>query len=290
MASQDNEKYEKYREAGKVAKNALRYGLSIIKEGKSYREVVEEIERYIRERANLAFPVNISVNSIAAHFTPSINDKNYFKKGDVVKIDVGVHVDGYIGDTARTIEIGSSNYKKLIESAEKALEEAIKIIRDGIKIEEIGKKIEEVIKKYGYKPIKNLQGHSLERYKLHAGISIPNYYTRNPKTLKEGQVIAIEPFSTTGEGIVIDNGLGNIYRIAKASPMIQQIKNKFNYLPFADRWLYRIYGNKTHTKLSLFMKKGLIYPYFKLVEIKKGVVAQAEHTILIKSDGCEVLT
>ncbi len=282
--------YEKYREAGRIARRALEYGLKIVKEGKSYKEVAEDIENYIKERANLAFPVNISVNSVAAHYTPSINDKNFFKKGDVVKLDVGVHIDGYIGDTAGTIEIGKNAYKNLIKSAEEALKEAIKIIRDGIKIEDIGKKIEECLNKHGYKPIRNLHGHSLERYKLHAGISIPNYYRKDRRILRDGQVIAIEPFSTNGEGIVVDNGLGNIYRIVKNSPIIRKIKDKYDELPFADRWLYKIYGEKTYSNLSIFMKRGIVSPYFKLVEIKKGIVAQAEHTVLVKEDGCEILT
>lgn len=281
------EEYEKYKEAGKIAKNALEMGIRNIKEGKNYKELAEEIESFIKERAEIAFPVNISVNNIAAHYTPSINDKSIFKRGDVVKIDVGAHVDGYIADTAKTVEIGTKKHEKLIRSAESALNEAIKIVRHGISIGEIGRRIEEEIKKHGYKPIRNLHGHSLERYSLHAGISIPNVKNNDKRTLKEGQVIAIEPFSSSGNGIVVDNGLSNIYRIVKDSPLLGEIR-RFKNLPFADRWLYRIYGNKTYLKLSFFIKRKLIYPYFKLVD--NGIVAQAEHTLYITSDGCDIIT
>lgn len=282
--------YEKYREAGKIAGEALRIGIKSIKEGVSYIEIAEKVEGYIKERAELAFPVNISVNSIAAHFTPSFYDKNVFRKGDVVKLDVGAHVDGYIGDTAGTVEIGSNRYKNLIESAEKALYEAIRIVREGVKIEEIGIVIEKKIREYGFRPVRNLHGHSLERYKLHAGISIPNFSTKNKMILKEGQVIAIEPFSTDGDGIVVDGGIGNIYRLNKKSALTKSIKNKFYEFPFADRWLYEIYGEKTPLKISFLMKRRLISPYFKLVEIKNGIVAQAEHTVFVQKDGCEILT
>lgn len=282
--------YEKYREAGKIAGEALKIGIKSIKEGVSYIEIAEKIEGYIKERAELAFPVNISVNSVAAHFTPSIYDENFFRKGDVVKIDVGAHVDGYIGDTAKTIEVGNNRYKKLIESAEKALNEAIKIVKDGVKIEELGEIIEKKIKEYGFSPVKNLHGHSLERYKLHAGISIPNFNNRNKMRLKEGQIIAIEPFTTDGEGIVVDGGIGNIYRLNKNSALTKKIRKRFYEFPFSDRWLYEIYGDKTPLKISFLMKRKLISPYFKLVEIKNGMVAQAEHTVLIHKEKCEVLT
>lgn len=282
--------YEKYREAGKIAGEALKVGIKSLREGVSYIEIAEKVEDYIKNRAEPAFPVNLSVNSVAAHFTPSIYDENIFRRGDVVKIDVGVHVDGYVGDTAKTVEIGSNRYKKLIESAEKALSEAIEIARDGIKIEELGNAIEKKIKEYGFRPIKNLHGHSLERYKLHAGISIPNFNNRNKMKLKKGQVVAIEPFTTDGEGIVVDGGIGNIYRLNKNSALTKTIRKRFYEFPFSDRWLYEIYGDKTPLKVSFLMKRKLISPYFKLVEIKNGMVAQAEHTVLIHEEGCEILT
>lgn len=284
------EGYEEYREAGIVARDALKHGIKNIKEGKSYLELAEEIEEFIKNRANIAFPVNISVNSTAAHYTPAKNDELVFLKGDVVKIDVGAHVNGYIGDTAKTVEVGTKKYEKLIESAERALEEAIKIAKDGVRVSDIGRKIEEIIKSYGFKPVKNLQGHSLEKYNLHAGLSIPNFDNASQKKLKAGQVVAIEPFATNGAGIVVDAGIGNIYRIAKNSPFLRQLKKKFSTLPFAERWLYEIYGDKTKTKLTFLLRRGLITPYYRLVDMQGGIVAQAEHTLLIKEDGCEILT
>ena len=208
--------YEKYREAGTIAKDALELGIKHIKEGQSYNELAERVEQYIEENANLSFPVNISVNTTAAHYTPSPHKEDIFKRGDLVKLDIGTHVGGYIGDTAKTIEIGTNNYRKLIESAEKALENAISIIKAGIEIGEISKVIQNTIHEYNFKPIKNLQGHSVEQYKLHAGISIPNFYIKNKRKLTNGQVIAVEPFATNGKGMVKNMGFGGIYRLNKA--------------------------------------------------------------------------
>ncbi|MCD6481373.1 MAG: type II methionyl aminopeptidase [Thermoplasmata archaeon] len=284
------EDYDLYKEAGKIAGEARRKGIAYVKEGRSYLEVAEYIEDYILQRAELAFPVNISVNSTAAHYTPSKHDEKVFKRGDVVKIDVGAHVDGYIGDTAATVEVGTSLYADLIETAKMALHEAIRVVKAGVKIEEISRAIEEKIIEQGFVPVKNLQGHSLERYNLHAGISIPNYYRKMGRRLKEGEVIAIEPFVTNGDGIVVDEGIGNIYRLSSNSPMVREIKKRFHGLPFAERWLYDIYGEKTPLKIAFLMKRRLIAPYFKLVEVKGGIVSQAEHTLYVKQDGCEILT
>jgi len=284
------EQYEFYREAGKIAGEARRKGIAYIKEGRSYLEVAEYVEDFILQRAELAFPVNISVNSTAAHYTPSKHDEKEFKKGDVVKLDVGAHVEGYIGDTAATVEVDSSRYASLIHAAEAALEAAISVVRAGVKIEEISRAIEDEIVKQGFVPVKNLQGHSLEKYALHAGISIPNYYRRNGRRLREGEVIAIEPFVTDGKGYVTDEGIGNIYRITRNSSMVREIKNRFHGLPFAERWLYSIYGEKTPLKIAFLMKRRLIAPYFKLVEMEGGMVSQAEHTLYVKQDGCEILT
>ncbi len=283
--------YEKYRIAGRISREALELGAEAIKEGVTYREVVEMVEHHIRESGALpAFPVNIAVNSVAAHFTPSFHDELAFKKGDLVKLDVGAHVDGYIGDNAKTVEVGTTRHVKLMDAAEEALGTATRTIRADVTLGEIGRVIEEQIRNYGFEPIRNLQGHSLEQYKLHAGLSIPNFHTNSKTKLKSGQVIAIEPFVTDGKGYVTDAGLSNIYRVAKKSVMTRQLSNAFHNLPFAESWMYQLYGEETYRKLSFLMKRRMIAPYFKLVEVKGGMVAQAEHTVYVTDDGCEILT
>lgn len=284
--------YENYKKAGRIARDALKIGSRSIKEGVSYQKVAEKIESFINSEGKIAFPVNISVNAIAAHYTPSLNDPLTFKRGDVVKIDVGAHVDGYIGDTAMTVEVGKSKRKEMIRATEEALDDAINIIKDGTSISEIGGTIEKKIRSFGFLPIKNLQGHSLEQYNLHAGTSVPNIVNNNRKKLRSGEVIAVEPFATDGGGRVVDHAYGNIYRLSKKNgKFANEICAHFNTLPFAGRWLVKIVKEEeVYKTISFLLKRRIISAYKTLVEVDGGVVTQAEHTILVKKNGCEVLT
>ncbi len=289
----NEEIYEQYRKAGRVLGKALSAGAKMVKEGVRYLDVAEEIERIISSEAGLSFPVNISVNEVAAHYTPSLNDSLKFKKGDVVKIDAGSHVNGYIGDSALTVEVGSNENEHIIKASEEALQEAIEIVRAGVSIAEIGETIEKKIKSYGLRPVKNLQGHSLERYNLHAGLSIPNVSNNNGRKLKEGEVIAIEPFATNGGGYVVDRENGNIYLLKSRAKgrIADEMRKKFDGLPFASRWMEGIVGwDKVNMTLAFMLRRRAVYAYKKLVEVDGGIVAQTEHTLLVKKDGCEVLT
>jgi len=289
----NEEIYEQYRKAGEVLGKALSAGAKMVREGVKYLDVAEEIERIILSEAGLSFPVNISVNEVAAHYTPSVSDSLKFKKGDVVKIDAGSHVNGYIGDSALTVEVGSNENEHIIKASEEALQEAIEIVRAGVSIAEIGEAIEKKIKSYGLKPVKNLQGHSLERYNLHAGLSIPNVSNNNGRKLREGEVIAIEPFATNGGGYVVDRENGNIYLLKSRAKgrIADEMRKKFDGLPFASRWMESIVGkDKINITLAFMLRRRTLYAYRKLVEVDGGIVAQTEHTLLVKKDGCEVLT
>ena len=158
--------HEKYILAGKIAADAREYGIGLIKPGVSYLEIVNKVEsKIIKRGAGLAFPVNISINEIAAHFSPRHDDKALtFRKGDVVKLDIGAHFDGYIADTAETVEIGAHKYEDMIKASCDALDAVIAFIKPRINLLEIGKTVEDTIKSYGFKPIDNLTGHSMHRY------------------------------------------------------------------------------------------------------------------------------
>jgi methionyl aminopeptidase len=299
----DDSIYEKYKLAGKISGKARDLGSELIKEGNNILEVVNKVEsKILKDGGKLAFPVNISINEVAAHFSPHHEDnKLIFKKGDVVKLDVGAHVGGYIADTAITIEVGTNIYNDMIKASREALKNAIDYIRADTSISEVGNIIEETIKSYGYKSIDNLTGHSLERYSLHSGVSIPNIYERlNLAKIKQGDVLAIEPFATDGAGHVVSGEGSNIYRYVKSikSKLIRdskirlysmKINKKFNTLPFAERWCKEIFPNIDITlKKLLFV--GCIRQYPQLIDEKKGIVTQAEHTIIINEDNCEVTT
>jgi methionyl aminopeptidase len=199
-------------------------------------------------------------------------------------------VDGYIGDTACTVEVGTSAHRPLIEAAEQALAAGLDAVSADARVADVSAAIEDAVHARGFEPIRNLQGHSLERYTLHAGLSIPNHRYKGTEVLREGDTIAIEPFVTTGKGFVVDAGMSNIYRVARHSLLTKRIDATFRGLPFSEAWLHGIYGDETYRRLSILMKRRLVVPYGKLVEVAGGIVAQAERTVRVIADGCEILT
>jgi len=292
----------KYRKAGTIASNARDYGVKLIKSGVDFLEVAKKVEsRIVEKGGDLAFPVNISINEVAAHYSPKHNDKNTFNKGDVVKLDVGAHVDGYIADTAITVEVESKNYNDMIKASSNALDVAIETIKPGIDLALVGKSIEDTIKSKGFNSINNLTGHSLEKFSLHSGISVPNVGDMFCKVRpKVGDVFAIEPFATDGAGHVISGDGSNIFlcqgsikakfiRDNKLKLLYNKFHSKFNSLPFAQRWAENIFSNSEIAlrKLTFY---GLLRHYPQLIEAKKGIVTQKEHTVIITEDGCEVTT
>ena len=293
------EELEKWKKAGKLARNALHFGKELIEEGKPMLEVTEEIEKYVFDNGGeLAFPTNLAVNNVGAHWTPSSKTVKKFQKADLVKLDVGVHIDGYIGDNALTVEIGTENYRKLIDTSREALNAAIEVAGPGINVGMIGYAVQTTIENRGYKPIANLTGHGIKRYNLHSGISVPNVKENGGAVLKPGDIIAIEPFVTDGAGRVGGKRNSNIYHVRqirnirdeKAAKMIDEIQNRYKGLPFAERWLHRIQENDATNSLTKLMRSGIVSYYPILDELGKGMVAQSEHTVLITNSGCEVLT
>jgi len=271
---------EHYIEAGKIAAQVLHEAGSFIKEGVSLLEVAEYSESRIKDLGgNIAFPCNISINEIASHYTPD-DDKPRFNKGDVVKLDIGVHIEGYIADTAKTLEVETADHTGLIFACNDALDKAILSIRDNVQTRTVGKVIEETIIKHGFYPIKDLTGHSLTQYNLHAGISIPNYGSFFSQKIKKDMVFAIEPFATYGRGN-IRYGRPHIYSAGKARTKAHRdISERFRSLPFARRWVQ---------EMGLDDLKGL-REYSEMIESSGAIVAQSEHTVIVDENGCEVIT
>jgi len=284
---------ECYRRAGRILSQALQVGAGMVKEGVLYLEVATAVEALIREQATPAFPVNISVNEVAAHYTPTLQDSLVFKRGDLVKLDAGVHVDGYIADAALTVEVDGNTHATLMEASREALHRAMAMVCSGVRVSAIGKAIEEAITSYALKPVINLNGHSLERYNLHAGLSIPNVETTSRRTLRAGEVIAIEPFVTDGQGSVVNGEHGHIYHLTGRGrgSIVQSLQRSFDGLPFASRWMADLVGpDRVQTTLRFLLRRRMVHAYSMLVEAGGGRVAQTEHTVLVTDDGCEVLT
>ena len=288
-----DEIFDKYQEAGLIAAKILRDGAKEIRIGTPYLDIVESIESRVSvEGAALAFPLNLSLNEDAAHDTASPGDTRIFARGDVAKLDLGVQVDGYIADTATTIDLGVNSL--LVEASRQALEDAITIIRPGITAGDLGRVVQSAIESRGYRPISNLTGHGLDRYILHRSPTIPNIGINGGMVLEEGMVFAIEPFATTGSGHVMEKTRREIYsqisqkpvRIPAGRVILEKIRDRHG-LPFSRRWLNE---KRMDLALSTLIRSQVLHVYPVLSDIPGSVVSQAEHTIIVTADGCIVTT
>lgn len=283
---------EKYREAGRILKIVRDEAVEMVTVGNSLLKVAEFVEnKTIELGGRPAFPCNISRNEEAAHATPKAGDTDVFGK-DMVKLDLGVHVDGYIADAAVTIDLSGNS--DLVKAAEDALAAAVDIARPGVTTGKIGAAIEASIKGYGLNPIMNLTGHGLSQYEAHDEPAVPNRHVDGGIVLKEGDVFAIEPFATNGVGLIHDGNWSEIYSLIRKKPVrLPAVRNvlrqaeQYKELPFAKRWLD---SDKLEFALIQLEKAGILHSYPVLVEISGGFVAQAEHTIIVTQDGCEVTT
>ncbi|MEM1537535.1 MAG: type II methionyl aminopeptidase [Candidatus Nezhaarchaeales archaeon] len=286
----------RYLEAGRIATTVLKRVSGYVYEGVPVIELCERVERMIREHgAQPAFPCNVSINHVAAHYSSPAGDSLVIPKGSVVKVDVGVHVEGYIGDAAITISLNPA-YHSLVTAAEKALKNAIALIKRGVTTKVLGRAIEQTIKQYGYKPVENLCGHKMAYYSLHEGVSVPNVEPLVGHQLKAGEVYAIEPFATDGAGVVKDSDKAFIYRyVAKKGirgeiekRLIDLVWDKYRTLPFSERWFTSFQLQELRSALSSLVSKGSLHAYPVLVEKAGGMVSQSECTVIVTEDGCIV--
>jgi methionyl aminopeptidase len=282
-----------YRESGRIARNILDKGAGEVRIGASYLEVVEYVEDMVgNEGAGLAFPLNLSLNEAAAHDTASPGEARIFQKGDVVKLDLGVHLDGYIADTATTIDLGSNSL--LLEASDQALSRAIEYVRPGATTGQLGAAIQDEIESRGYRPVANLTGHGLARFIIHTPPNIPNIGGDGGAVLEEGMVFAIEPFASTGSGRVNERPRTEIFqqtaikpvRLASARKIIESVRERRG-MPFARRWLP---VDKTDLALSALIRMQVLRSYPVLADLPGSLVSQHEHTLIVTEEGCLVTT
>lgn len=294
----NDEVKEKYLKAGKIASRIRDQAAGMMTAGTLLLDVAEFVEsETVRLGGKSAFPTNLATDNIAAHYTPHSEDPLKFRPGELVKLDLGVHVDGYIADTAVTVEISTDRWAPLIGASHDSLEMVLDSVGPGMLVRNIGGIIERTVRSRGFEPITNLTGHSLERFNLHAGLSIPNIMDESPADLKPGMAIAIEPFATTGVGRVAGRKSGNIFKLIRIKEtgdkelddMIKQIHDEFLFLPFPERWVAKR-TEKPDKILKRLLRHGVIATYPILSEIKGGLVSQVEHTVLITEKGSIVTT
>lgn len=291
------ENVEKWRKAGRIAAQALQHGAKLLKKGAVLREVCDAVDKKIIELgAKPAWPTQVSCDEVAAHFTPDPDD-NTIAEDQLICLDVGAHIDGCIGDNALTVDL-SGKHADLVKVTKDALEAARKVIAIGAKVSDISAAIQETITAAGFAPIRNLSGHTISPYVIHDAPTIPNVQTRLTTVLVKGQVIAIEPFATTGAGIVDESERANLFalwnkkpvRSAYAREVMQFIEHEYKNLPFTTRWLAAKFGvGKANLALRELNQAGALHRYPPLVEKNKGVVAVHENTFLV-DDKVEILT
>ncbi len=283
------DKYKDWIKAGEISAKALEFGKNLIKPGVKIKDILDAVDSFIIEQGAVpAFPSQISINDFAAHYCSDIDDETVLKETDVVKLDVGACYNGALGDNALTIDL-SGKHQSLLDASKEALEEAIKIIKPGVTLGEIGNVIESTIISKGFTPIRNLSGHALSYYRLHAGLSVPNYDTKSKETLEEGMIVAIEPFATTGYGLVVEKGIPNVFmQVVKrnirhpfARAVLKEIES-YKGLPFAKRWLEKKFRKEmVASALNILLREEIIAGFPPLVERANGLVSQFEHTIIV---------
>lgn len=288
------EQYECHREAGRILAQARAETVERLEPGASHLELAEFAEDRIRELGGQpAFPMNISIDHEAAHGTPAPDDETTFGE-ELVNLDIGVHVDGWLADSAVTVDL-RGDHEELVAASEDALAAAIDRVEPGVATGELGAAIEEAIEARGFNPVINLSGHGLGHWEQHTSPNIPNRGIKDTASLEVGDVVAIEPFATDGSGKVNDGSTQQIYaleddrqvRDRNAQQVLKQVREEFRTLPFAVRWLD---ARRAEMSLRRLEMQDVVHGYPILQEDEGRFVSQAEHTVIVTEDGCEVTT
>ena len=290
----NSEDLESLKRSGRIVATILTKAKGLLRPGISKLQICEKIENTIKKMGAIpAFPVNISINEQAAHYTSPPSDKSTLPSTGVAKLDIGVAIDGWITDSAISVAL-SKNYETQVQICQKALDRALTLIKDGVRIGTLSSAIQEEIELAGFVPVKNLTGHQINQFDLHAGMTIPNVKSlgRKPK-LKTGMIIAIEPFATTGRNGWVTGG-PNAYifslKAAGKNSMTQHIWDQRKRLPFCMRWLSELSPQKSHKWDQNLEDNRNVISYPVLIDQDQGIISQSEHTVLVGKNGCTVLT
>lgn len=287
-------------DVGAITYSALKYLSENVKPGAKLIDITKLGEDYLKENNyEIAFPLNISINNYAAHYSPKLGEETSFNENDIVKLDFGAEKNGFFGDCAITIDL-SRNNQKFIDATDKAIANALSIIKHGTKVRDIGKEIAKTIELAGLKPIKNLGGHGILINNLHTDPFIPNYDNGDETELEEGMVIALEPFATNGKGLVTDSDFFEIcsfneyvnVRSESARKLLDAIKNRFEKRAFSIRWLADIVSSRfsLYSAINELIKAGAVSPIPALLEIGNGIVSQTEVELIVEKDSCNIIT
>jgi methionyl aminopeptidase len=288
-----------FRRAGSIVAECREWARETNRPGVRVRDVLEGIEEKIRERgAEPGFPAQSSRNSVAAHYCSPPDDEMRYEEGDCVKVDIGVHVDGYIADSAASVDLSTDGrWTPLVKASQEALAAAIATVGEGVAVGDVGAAIERTIEAAGFQPVRNLTGHGLARWKVHTAPQIPNYAERGGGRLKQGMVFAIEPFACTGRGLITERGKAEVFMMVrpprKAKGLDKRIMRaieSWRGLPIARRYFNEFDAEDLEDTLGKLARQGSLVRYPPLVEQDGVMVTQTEHTLYLGPEGVEILT
>jgi methionyl aminopeptidase len=295
----DAEGLQRTREAGKIAARCREWARGAVRPGVTLRSVLETIEDMIRAGGGQpAFPAQTSRNEVAAHYCSPPEDTTVYAEGDVVKVDLGVHVDGWIADTACTIDLSpDGRWKSLVQASADALAAAIATVGDGVAVGDVGAAVERTITRAGFEPVRNLTGHGLDRWKVHVAPQVPNYAERGAGRFRVGSVVAIEPFASTGKGFIHEAGKAEVFMLVRPPRNTKGVDKDvlkaimaWRGLPIARRYFTEFERAVVDDTLTKLARQGSLVRYPPLVEQPGTMVAQTEHTLYLGPDGVEIIT
>ncbi|KAL3077547.1 hypothetical protein niasHS_012253 [Heterodera schachtii] len=318
LDSSYEEIYNDFRRAAESHRQTRKYVKSWIKPGMKLIDICERLEAHSRRMINesgleagLAFPTGCSINHCAAHYTPNAGDETVLGASDVVKIDYGTHVNGRIIDCAFTLTF-DPKFDTLLNAVREATETGIREAGIDVRLCDIGEAIEEVMtsyeleldgKTFPIKPIRNLNGHSIGPYRIHAGKTVPIVKNGEQVKMEENEFFAIETFGSTGKGHVHDDMETSHYmknydlheehiplRLTRSKKLLATINKNFGTLAFCRRWLDRLGETKYLMSLRDLCEKDIVAPYPPLCDQKGCYTAQWEHTILLRPTCKEVVS
>lgn len=291
---------DKLRQSGRISATALAHGRKMIVPGARIEDIQRAVEAKIRELGGQpAFPAQISRNHIAAHYCSPPGDPTTVQAGDIVKLDCGTHVDGYVTDNATTVDLRDGEGSLLCTASRMALENAISVMGPGVSLTEVGRQVETTIESMGFRPVRNLCGHGVARYTIHCSPSVPNYADSKAAKLRPNMTIACEPFASDGKGMIDVDGIAEVFMLKRdvrpkdnLPAVVEKAMQQSDGLPFARRDLERWLGSLKagEDALKALRKKDLVDEYPPLCERTGVRIAQFEHTIFISETGAEVMT
>lgn len=320
----DNSVVQKYKVAGTIVNKALQTLIQGSKVGASAKALCQKGDHILEQetgkkyknepdmKKGIAFPTCLSVNNCICHFSPSKNDPDYaLKAGDVVKIDLGAHIDGFIAVAAHTIVVGATADAKatgraadVVLAAYQASQAALRLLKDGTSNYAVTEAVQKIASEYKCKPIEGMLSHQLKQFKIDGEKTIIQNPTIAQKkehekcTFEKYEVYAMDVLVSTGEGLgkELDTKI-SIYKKTEENYLLKlkasrafyaEVKKKYGTMPFN----LRNFEEEAKAKMGVHecVTHKLVEPFQVLYEKHNEIVAQFKNTVLILPNGLTVVT